>query len=75
VPTAAPPAPIPPAPEPDPPGLIRIFASDDAATAKWRQGEIVKRLEELGAGNVRGMIGNSLPTNWDPIIREWLKGK
>jgi hypothetical protein len=41
-----------------------------------RRARIVGRLEELGVEQVRTLIGTgALPTEWNPIIADWLKGQ
>ena len=53
---------------------IQIFHGDDEKQVRERHEQIIKRLVELGPEQVRGMAGNGLPSQWDPIIRAWLKG-
>lgn len=53
--------------------LIRIHPPDDDWRASVRQSEIVARLDELGADQVRMLIGHGLPEVWTPIILAWLK--
>jgi hypothetical protein len=54
---------------------IRIHPQDDNMAARARHKRIEMRLDELGIDQVRTMQGHALPTNWDPIIRAWLKGE
>lgn len=51
---------------------IHVHPTDDDAAAKRRQEQICERLDQLGASQVRSMIGSGLPTNWNPIIFAWL---
>ena len=53
---------------------IRIHHADTDEEARARHERIQARLEELGSGTVERMQGRDLPTQWNPIIRAWLKG-
>jgi hypothetical protein len=56
--------------------VIRINPMDTDDRAKARHEDIVKRLDELGPAPVRDLLQTGgLPTNWNPIIFGWLKGK
>jgi hypothetical protein len=58
------------------PEPIRIHATDTEDEAKARHEEVVKRLDALGVGQVRDLLRTGgLPTGWNPIILDWLKGK
>lgn len=55
---------------------IRIHPMDTDEEARERHEGILKRLEELGAPQVRTLMSFSgLPTNWNPIIADWLKDR
>jgi len=54
--------------------LIQIRSQDSEAEARKRHAEIEKRLDELGAEQVRALFGHGLPTEWNPIITAWLNG-
>jgi hypothetical protein len=52
---------------------IKIHPLDTEEQAKGRHEQIVKRLAELGKGQVEILLRvGGLPTNWDPIIYRWL---
>lgn len=54
---------------------IRIYHGDSADEAKARHETIVKRLVELGPEQVKLLLSSGgLPTQWNPIIYDWLKG-
>jgi hypothetical protein len=56
--------------------VIRIYHADSDDEAKARHEGIVKRLDELGAQQVRDLVATGgLPTQWNPIIIAWSKGK
>lgn len=54
---------------------ICIHHADTPDEVRARHLRIQQRLEQLGHEQVRAMQGHALPTQWDPIIREWLAGK
>lgn len=55
---------------------IRIFHGDSDDEVKARHEQITKRLDELGANQVRTLATTGgFPTQWNPIILGWLKGK
>jgi hypothetical protein len=54
---------------------IRIHHADDESEVRARHARLEKRLDELGADEVRFLQANGkVPTQWDPIIRAWLAG-
>ena len=53
---------------------ISIFHGDDEAATRTRHEDIIKRLESFGPDQVRIMIGQGFPTQWNPIILAWLRG-
>jgi len=53
---------------------IRIHYADDDAQARTRHEEIIGRLEFFGPEQVRTMMGQGFPSQWDPIIVAWLNG-
>jgi hypothetical protein len=53
---------------------IRIHPMDTEAEVRARHAQIEARLEELGADQVRSMLGHGLPEGWGPIVLAWLKG-
>ena len=56
---------------------IRVHPSDGTdKKVRDRHEQIIKRLEELGAEQVRLLVNTAgLPTHWSPIILAWLKEK
>jgi hypothetical protein len=55
---------------------IQIHFADTDDEVRARHERIEKRLEELGKEEVNRLSAVSgLPTQWDPIIRSWLKGE
>lgn len=53
--------------------MIRIHPQDTDAQAKERQDLIVNRLKELGRDHVERLHATGgLPTQWNPIILDWL---
>lgn len=55
---------------------ISIHHADSPAEILARHAQIEDRLEELGADEVHRLTScGGLPTQWDPIIRAWLKGE
>lgn len=56
--------------------MIRIHPLDTDEQARERHEQIVKRLDEIGAVQVRDLLATGgLPTQWNAIITDWLKGK
>lgn len=54
--------------------VIQIYHADTPDTARARQKRIEDRLAHFGPASVRTMqASGGFPTQWDPIIREWLK--
>ena len=54
----------------------RIHPPDTDAEAAARQLEICQRLDQLGPMQVELLLRTGgLPTNWSPIIGEWLRLK
>lgn len=51
----------------------RICAADTDAEPAVRHLEVIRRLDQLGADQVRMMIGHGLPEVWTPLICGWLK--
>ena len=55
---------------------IQIHHADTPAEARARHERIEKRLEDLGIPEVNRLSSTGgLPTQWDPIVRSWLKGE
>lgn len=54
--------------------VIRIHHADSEDQARARQKRIEERLAHFGPASVLTMqASGGFPTQWDPIIRDWLK--
>jgi hypothetical protein len=56
-------------------GVIRIFHGDTEEEAQARHLRIQTRLDELGAEQVKAMMGHGFPTEWNPIVGAWIAGQ